>query len=116
MNKFKAKPTMVGDIRFASKREANRFCELQLLERAGVISNLVRQPEFKFSIDGRPVLSRSERYPNGRQLKMVADFRYIDPARGKVIWEDSKGFRTKEFILKKAFFEAMNPGILLEEV
>ena len=115
-SKFAAKPTYVEGRRFASKKEAKRFGELKLLEKAGEISNLELQPAFPFSIDGRPVLSRSKRYPNGRQLKMVADFRYTDTKNGLVVWEDVKGFRTKEFIIKKAFFEAMMPGVRLVEV
>lgn len=47
---------------------------------------------------------------------MVADFKYFDVRRKCEVWEDSKGFRTDSFILKKAFFEALNPGVLLEEV
>ena len=116
MSKYRAVKTQVDGHWFASGREARRYSELKLLERAGHIRNLELQPKFLFSINGRPVLSRSERYPNGRQLKMVADFRYIDAKRECTVWEDSKGFRTKEFILKKAFFEALNPGCILEEV
>lgn len=115
-NKFNARKTIVDGITFHSAREARRWSELCLLEKAGRISNLERQPVFKFSVNGEPVVSRSARYPNGRQLKLVADFRYTDHSRNCIVWEDSKGFRTKEFIVKKAFFEALMPGVYLEEV
>lgn len=39
-SKYKAKKTIVDNITFDSKKEANRYCELKLLERAKVISNL----------------------------------------------------------------------------
>ena len=42
-SKYGAKKTVVGDIKFDSKREANRWMELQMLERSGAISNLQRQ-------------------------------------------------------------------------
>lgn len=116
MRKYRNVPTIVDGIKFHSKRESQRYSSLKLLEKAGEIRQLELQPVFKFSINGRPVLSRSERYPAGRQLKMVADFRYIDVKRECIVWEDSKGARTKEFIIKKAFFEALLPGVLLEEV
>lgn len=116
MNKYSAKKTIVDGITFHSKRESLRYSTLKLLERAGEIKGLELQPKFPFVIRGKPVLSRSERYPNGRPLKMVADFKYFDVRRKCEVWEDSKGFRTDSFILKKAFFEALNPGVLLEEV
>lgn len=45
-HKFHAQPTTIGDIRFDSKAEAKRWQELQLLEKAGTIRNLARQPVF----------------------------------------------------------------------
>lgn len=116
MSKYRAVKTIVDGITFHSKKEAGRYSALKFLQRAGLISNLEVQPKFLFAIDGRPVLSRSERYPNGRQLKMIADFRYTDHKRNCVVWEDVKGYRTQEFIIKKAFFEAMMPGVYLEEI
>ena len=38
-NKYGAKKTIVGDVKFDSKKEAQRWMELQLLERAGEISD-----------------------------------------------------------------------------
>lgn len=113
-NKYRAQPTIVDGIRFASKREARRYADLKLLERAGEISHLELQPAFKLAIDGRPVLIRSEGYPNGRQAKYVADFAYWDGEKRVV--EDSKGVRTPEFKLKKAIVEAMFPAVKIMEV
>lgn len=113
-NKFNAEPTIVDGIRFASKKEANRYIELRLLEKAGKISHLVCQPRFDFMINGRPVVSRSERYPNGRQLYWKGDFAYFDGQ--KRIVEDVKGVRTKEYKLKKAIVEAMHPAVRVREV
>ena len=44
--KYRAVPTVIDGIRFASKAEARRYGELRLLEQAGEIRDLVRQPRF----------------------------------------------------------------------
>ena len=114
--KYSNVKTPVGDYVFDSKREAKRYSELLILQRAGAISGLELQPVYRFSINGKPVLIRSDGYPNGRQVRYVADFKYIDTRTGKVKWEDSKGMRTPEFILKKAFLQAISPEIDLVEI
>lgn len=110
MTKFNAKPQVIDGIRFASQKEGRRYSELRILERAGKINNLEVQPEFKFSVDGRPV-----RFPSGRQAKYVADFAYFDPALNRRVILDVKGFKTDVYKLKKAFVEAMYPGTIIEE-
>lgn len=99
---------------FDSMKERDRYEELRLLEKQGIISHLECQPKFLFEIHGRKVVSRSERYPNGRQLSWTGDFAYFDGKRRVV--EDAKGFRTKEFILKKAIVEALYPAVRIVEV
>jgi hypothetical protein len=47
MSKYKAKKTVVDGITFDSQKEAQRWCELRLLEKAGVIKNLQRQVPFE---------------------------------------------------------------------
>lgn len=115
-NKFSAIKTTVDGIRFDSKREAERYQELVLLQRGGVISDLELQPAFKLEIDGRPVLIRSDGYPNGRQVTYRADFAYTVVATGERCTEDSKGFPTPEYKLKRAVVEAMHPGLRIVEV
>ena len=46
-HKYNAIPTTVDGIRFASKREARRYLELKLLQKAGHISDLELQPRFR---------------------------------------------------------------------
>lgn len=108
-NKFGAKKTVVDGEVFDSKREADRWCELRALERAGKISHLVRQPRFNFEVRGNPV-----KYDSGRQAYYKADFAYFDGE--KRVIEDAKGFRTKEYKLKKAFVEALFPAVKIVEV
>jgi len=113
-SKYRNVPIEIDGIRFDSKREAERWCQLKVRERAGEISHLERQPVFKLAIGDRPVLIRSKGYPNGRQAKYVADFAYFD-GENRVV-EDAKGHRTRDFILKKAIVEAMFPAVKIVEV
>lgn len=91
-SKFRAKPTIVDGRRFDSKGEAARFCELQNLERAGIITNLELQPEFKIAINGKHCFTYR------------ADFAYFE-GQARVI-EDFKGMMTPVYRLKKRCVEA----------
>lgn len=106
-NKYRAKPEYVNGTRFASGREANRYRELLLLERAGEISELELQPAYPLEIDGRPVLIKSKGYPNGRRSKYTADFRYTDARTGRQVVEDVKGFDTTASRLRRAVVECI---------
>ena len=105
-NKYSAKPEIVDGIRFASRREAKRYRELKLLERAGEISKLELQPKYKLGTDDAPILLRSERYPNGRRAAYFADFRYYRNHAGITVIEDAKGIDTPLSRLKRAIVEA----------
>lgn len=98
MNKYHARKTEVDGIVFDSKREADRYCELRLLERAGVIKDLRRQVRFElvpgYVLNGKTI----------RPVSYVADFVYVDKMSGEEIVEDAKGFRTDVFKLKKKIF------------
>ena len=106
-NKYGAKKTVVGDIKFDSKREATRWMELQLLERAGEISGLDRQVRIDLMGQYRPLYTRT-----GRKMKMTVDFSYVE--NGVVIFEDAKGMPTRDYEVRKAVVEAM--GISIREV
>lgn len=94
-----------------SRKEARRWNELLLLERAGKISGLRRQVKYVLITKQTESFERySER--TGRRLKdgertiesecsYIADFVYVDSATGKTVVEDSKGVRTKEYRIKK---------------
>lgn len=108
-NKYGAKKTKVGEINFDSKKEATRWMELQLLERGGEISELRRQVKVELIGQYRPLFTRT-----GRKMKYVADFTYIDNQSGVLVMEDVKGFRTKEYEVKRAILQAM--GLNIREV
>lgn len=108
-NKYRAQKTVVDGITFDSKKEAKRWCELRLLEKAGHIMNLERQHAIWLTIGNTPIKKKSKGYPNGRRVKWIADFVYFEGT--KRIYEDTKGFRTREGALKIAIVEAMHPHV-----
>lgn len=105
-NKYHAKKVIVNDIVFDSKKEANRYCELNLLVRAGKISDLRRQVTFEL------VPKQSDE----RAVKYIADFVYMDNSTGKTIIEDVKGYRTKDYIIKRKIFKHRYPYLTFKEV
>lgn len=94
---------MTGVI-FDSKGELRRWHELQLLARAGVITDLRRQVKFPLCIDGKPILIRSAGYPNGRAVSYTSDFCYRE--NGIDIVEDYKSYQTDIARLRIALVEA----------
>jgi hypothetical protein len=109
-NKYNAQKTVVDGITFDSKKEACRYSELVLLQRAGEITHLELQPKIMLFSGTTPVRGES-----GRQLFYRADFRYFDIKLERRVIEDCKGFKTKEYLLKKAFVKAMQPGLEVVE-
>ena len=109
MSKYRAKKTEVEGIVFDSKKEAARYQELKLFERAGVISDLQRQVKFVLipvqRINGKVV---------ERECSYVADFVYLDEA-GKKVVEDTKGVETKDYIIKRKLMLYVH-GIRIKEV
>lgn len=99
-NKYGAKKTQVGEIKFDSKKEANRWQELQVLERCGAITNLQRQVKIELMGQYRPLYTRT-----GRKMKMTVDFYYIED--GVEVYEDSKGAWTRDFEVRYAVAIAM---------
>ena len=94
MSKYNSKITYVGDIKFHSKKEANRYLELELMVKADEIKDLRLQ--VKYSLDVNDV----------HICNYFADFVYFDYRFSKVIVEDSKGMRTKEYKLKAKLMKA----------
>lgn len=104
MNKYKNK-RLCG---FDSKAEMNRWEELSLMEKEGLIEALERQKRYVLIpsqyIDGKCV---------ERPCTYKADFVYIKD--GQVIVEDVKGFKTKEYIIKRKLM-LKKYGIRIKEV
>lgn len=105
MNKFHAKPVVTDEGRFASQGEYKRWKELEILARGGVISKVERQPKFPLVINGKPVLIRSEGFPNGRRAVYTADASYIE--NGEPVIEEHKGRDDTASRLRRAVAEAI---------
>lgn len=89
---------------YASKREAKRALELQLMERAGQITALREQ--VRYEIIPKCGKERAAHY--------VADFVYLD-GDGNLHAEDAKGVRTPTYVLKRKLMLHVH-GIEIEEV
>jgi len=117
-SKYHAIPVHVDGVRFASKKEAARYLELRLLEKAGLIADLECQPVFPLHVmeiwrSGAPIVVTTV----GR---FTADFRYTDLgvyAVGEIVVEDVKSEVTKttDYKLRKAIAEHIH-GIYVREV
>ena len=98
-NKYSAKKTIIDGIKFDSKAEAERYLELKLLERAGKITALKRQVKFELI----------PKQADERAVYYIADFTY--EMSDKTIAEDVKGYKTKEYIIKRKLFKSLYPSI-----
>ena len=95
MSKYHAKRTEVDGIVFDSRGEARRWVDLQLLEHAGMITELRRQVKYKLEVNGLKVCD------------YVADYTYFE--RGRYVVEDFKSpaTRTPVYRLKRKLMFAL---------
>lgn len=100
--KYGRKKTIVDGIEFDSKKEADRYVQLLLMERGGEISGLVVHPAFELEINHVKICG------------YVADFKYFDESSCKEIVEDTKGYRTRAYRIKKKLMLALR-GIDVRE-
>lgn len=95
---------------YDSKKEFFRNCELVEMEKAGEISALRRQVKFELLPAQREISMevyksgprKGERKPGKiieQALSYVADFVYYRD--GKMVVEDTKGVRTRDYIIKR---------------
>lgn len=126
MNKYgNKKVEYCGEV-FDSKRECYRYMDLKLLEICGAISDLRRQVTYELIPAQREKSTKV--YKKGRKKgqpidgKIIekavtyrADFTYIDNATNETIVEDAKGFRTKEWVIKRKLMLYIH-GIKVREV
>lgn len=103
-SKYCAHKTMFDGIAFDSKREAQRYAELRVLERAGEISNLRIQVPYELI----------PKQDAERPVYYIADFVYLDHD-GEEIVEDVKGVKTPVYIIKRKLM-LHRYGIKIQEV
>lgn len=94
-SKYHSKKMHVDGQTFDSKKEFRRWLELCQMEKAGLITDLQRQKKF--------VLIPSQKDESGRTIEREcaykADFVYLRD--GEMIVEDTKGYKTPEYIIKR---------------
>ena len=115
---------------FDSAKEANRYCELLILQRAGEIRDLETQKEFELIPAQYETFPRygktGKRLKDGKRcieqaVKYKADFAYIDNATGRLVVEDTKGFRDPasagfaKYVIKRKLMLYVH-GIRIKEI
>lgn len=97
--KYGNRKVTVGGETFDSQREYDRYCQLRLMEKAGLIKELRRQVKF--------VLIPSQK-KNGkvaeRECAYYADFVYLEKVglgEWQTVVEDAKGMKTEVYKIKK---------------
>lgn len=90
-NKFQE----VDGIRFHSKHEAGEYLKLKALEKGGLIRDLVLQKPFKLQVNGVLICT------------YIADFVYYDVKAQQTVVADAKGYRTREYVIKKRLMQAI---------
>lgn len=109
-SKYRNQPITIDGHRFPSIKEANRYRELLLLQRAGAISALSLQVPFEL----QPAFRHPQTGKTIRAIKYIADFTYFDADTGQYHIEDTKGFHTKEYEIKKKMM--LYKGFVIEEI
>lgn len=121
MSKYKNKKACFDGIEFDSKKEAKRYIVLKDMEKRGMISDLQLQVKF--------TLIPTQREPDtvgvrGGKIKgkviereccYIADFSYFDNRSNEKVVEDTKGFRTPEYKLKRKLMLWVH-GIRIKEI
>lgn len=109
-SKYRSRKTVVDGITFDSAKEAKYHIELKLRQKAGEIASFELQPTF--------ILQEGFRTKNGkkeREIRYKADFRVVYPdGREEIV--DTKGYKTKEYLLKRKMLLFRYPEINFVEV
>ena len=103
-SKYGAKKTIVDGIKFDSKWEAERYGQLKAMEKAMFIRDLELQVPYDLIVNDIKI------------CKYIADFRYKKESNHTItddeyyieVVEDTKGFETQEFKLKKKLMKALH--------
>ena len=95
--KYHNKKCEYKGLKFDSLKERNHYIVLEHLEKTNQIKDLKRQIKFElqpsFKLNNKTI----------RAINYIADFTYLKD--GVLVVVDTKGFRTKEYLLKKKMFQ-----------
>ena len=119
-SKYRNTKVVVDGIEFASKKESKRYKNLLLLMNAGEITDLQLQVPFELIPAQKepPTLGPKGGVHPGKTIERsviyVADFVYKDK-EGNTVVEDTKGFRTPEYVIKRKLM-LWKFGITIREI
>lgn len=119
--KYRNNKITIGDDTYDSMREYRRYLDLLAMLKAGEITDLRRQVKY--------ILIPAQREPDTigkrggvkkgklleREVAYYADFVYTVAGSGEVVVEDTKGMRTKDYILKRKMMLYFH-GIKIQEI
>ncbi len=103
-NKFNAIKQIYKGLKFDSKKELNRYLELEKLYKLGIIKDLELHPKYDLMVNGVKI---------GRY---TADFKYIHNDETVVEDVKSKITKTRDYILRKKILATYNPPVLIKEI
>ena len=109
--KYKNTKLELDGEKFDSKKEANRWKELKALQKAGEIEFLKRQVPFTLI----PAQKDDDGKSIERECKYIADFVYRIKGSTEYVVEDTKGYKTPEYIIKRKLL-LKEYGIRIKEV
>lgn len=126
-NKYSNTKVTINGETFDSKKEARRYSDLKLLERAGKITKLQTQVKFVLIPAQYETYERygkkGQRLKDGKRLlekecAYIADFVYQDTKTGELVVEDVKSVATKKkesYIIKRKLL-LKEYGIKIHEI
>lgn len=121
-NKYLNKKTEIDGIVFDSRREAKYYLYLKNLLESDKIRDLQRQVPYELvpavwedKVVHLKTKDKTVRRQVQRPITYIADFVYVNCADNTTKVIDCKGFRTKEYMLKKKMMRAFK-GIDIIEV
>ena len=94
--KYHNRKTEVDGLVFDSKKEAQRWQDLHIWLRAGLIRDLERQVSYDLVVNGALI------------CRYRPDFRYTNILLGDTVVEDVKGVKTPVYVLKKKLMKAIH--------
>ena len=97
----------------SSIKERKRGAELELLQRAGIISDLQKQVKYDL-IPAHYEIVNGKRKCIERACTYKADFVYYDIENKQLVVEDSKGVRTKDYVIRRKLMLHVH-GIKIKE-
>ena len=105
------KPSKLKNIKtngYDSARESRRAAQLKFMQKQDIISELKEQVRFKLLESFKDSSGKTE-----RGISYIADFVYTE--NSQLICEDSKGFKTIHYIIKRKLFKSKYPQYIFKE-